>query len=322
MRIFIAGAAGAVGRYLVPQLLEAGHDVVGSATSQSSAQRVAAMGAEPVVMDGLNAESARAAVLSARPDVVVHQMTALSSMSSMRNFDKVFHTTNRLRTEGTDHLLAAAREAGVRRFIAQSYTGWPNARTGGPVKTEDDPLETDPIRTSREGLAAIQHVERVVPAAEGMVGIVLRYGGFYGPGNALAPGGEMWEQVTAHKIPLIGDAGGIFSFVHTEYAAGAVLAAIERGDAGVYNIVDDEPAPVSEWLPELARIVGAKPPTRVPAWVARPLAGGFVVRMMTQGRGSSNAKARRELGWTPLHPTWREGFAELAAAGPGTVRAH
>ncbi|AKU18377.1 NAD-dependent epimerase/dehydratase family protein [Luteipulveratus mongoliensis] len=316
MKIFVAGASGAVGKHLVPQLIRAGHDVTGSTTSEAGARRLRDAGVVPAVMDGLDADSVRAAVLAAEPDVVIHQMTALASLKDMKHFDRQFHRTNLLRTDGTDHLLAAAREAGAKRFIAASYTGWPNERTGGPVKTEADPLDTQPHSDSKETLAAIRYMERVVSEAVDIEGVVLRYGAFYGPGNALAPGGEMWEQVRGRKLPLVGDASGVFSFTHIEDAASAAVVAVDHGGPGIYNIVDDEPAPVSVWLPYLSEVVGAKPPLRVPAWLAKPLAGGFAVGMMTTGRGSSNAKAKRELGWTPTYASWRDGFRATAGVGP------
>ncbi|WP_448810510.1 NAD-dependent epimerase/dehydratase family protein [Agromyces bauzanensis] len=306
MRVFIAGATGAVGSRLVPLLVAAGHEVVGTSRSRERLGELERAGATGVVMDGLDAASVRTAVLEARPDVIVHQLTALSGIAAdLKHFDDGFAVTNELRTRGTDHLLAAAAEAGVGRFIAQSFTGWPNERSGGPVKTEEDPLDPSPTAATRRSLAAIRYVEE---AATGVGGLALRYGGLYGPGNVIGRGGVMLEMVKAGKLPLVGGGTGVWSFCHIDDAASATAAAVTRGAPGRYNIVDDDPAPVSEWLPELARIVGAKPPRHVPAWLARPLIGENGVSLMTKTRGSSNAKAKRELGWQPRYASWREGF--------------
>jgi nucleoside-diphosphate-sugar epimerase len=306
MRVLIAGATGAVGTRLVPLLVAAGHEVVGTSRSEARFGELEAAGASGVVMDGLDAASVRRAVLEARPDVIVHQLTALrGQVGDLKHFDASFAATNELRTRGTDHLLAAAAEAGVGRFIAQSYSGWPYERTGGPVKTEEDPLDPTPTTASRETLAAIRHVEQQTTDAGGLA---LRYGGFYGPGNAIGRGGDVVEMVLARKLPVVGGGTGVWSFCHVDDAASATAAAVMRGAPGVYNIVDDQPAPVSEWLPALARAIGAKPPMRIPAWMARPLIGEHGVSMMTQVRGASNAKAKRELGWEPAWPSWREGF--------------
>jgi nucleoside-diphosphate-sugar epimerase len=306
MRVFIAGATGAVGSRLVPLLVASGHEVVGTSRRAERLGAIEAAGATGVVMDGLDAASVRAAVLDARPDVIVHELTALDGIApDLKHFDEGFAATNALRTRGTDHLLGAAREAGVPRFIAQSFTGWPNERTGGPVKSEEDPIDPTPTAASRETIAAIRHVEQATTDA---AGLALRYGGLYGPGNVIGKGGELLAMVQDGKLPLVGDGAGVWSFCHVDDAASATAIAVERGAPGVYNIVDDDPAPVSEWLPELARIIGAKPPRHVPAWVARPLIGEHGVSLMTKIRGSSNAKARRELGWEPRYPSWREGF--------------
>lgn len=306
MRVFIAGATGAVGSHLVPLLIAAGHEVVGTSRSVGRLPEIERAGARGVVMDGLDATSVRTAVLDARPDVIVHQLTALSGqVGDMKHFDRVFAGTNALRTRGTDNLLAAATEAGVGRFIAQSYSGWPNERTGVPVKTEEDPLDPHPTTASRETIAAIRYVER---RTTDVGGLALRYGTLYGPGNAIGRGGEVVEMVTARKLPIVGGGTGVWSFCHVEDAASAAAVAVTRGAPGIYNIVDDDPAPVAEWLPELARIVGAKPPMRVPVWLAKPLIGEHGVSMMTQVRGSSNGKAKRELGWEPKYSSWREGF--------------
>lgn len=305
MRVFIAGATGAVGGRLVPLLSAAGHEVTGTSRSDRGVRRIEAGGGRGVVMDALDAASVRRAVLDAQPDVIVHELTALSGQVGDMNFDKSFAATNELRMRGTDHLLAASAEAGVGRFIAQSYAGWPSERTGGPVKTEEDPLDPNPTKASRETLAAIRHVEQQTTDAGGLA---LRYGGFYGPGNAIGRDGAVLEMVRTRKLPVVGGGTGVWSFCHIEDAASATAIAVTRGAPGIYNIVDDEPAPVSEWLPELARAIGARPPLRVPAWMARPLIGEHGVAMMTQIRGASNAKAKRELGWKPAWPTWREGF--------------
>jgi len=306
MRIFLAGATGAIGGRLVPLLLEAGHEVTGTTRSPAKADVLRAAGAEPVMADGLDRDAIVAAIAAARPDAIVHQLTALGDLTSLRNLDGAFALTNRLRTEGTDNLLAGAREAGTRRFVAQSFTGWPYARTGGPVKTEDDPLDPDPVPSMSKTLAAIRRLEQTVTQAGG---IALRYGGFYGPGTGLTPGGDQVELIRKRRFPIVGDGGGVWSFIHIDDAAAATLAALERGTPGaIYNVVDDDPAPVREWLPALAAAAGAKPPRRLPRWLARVVAGESVATMMTEIRGASNAKAKRELGWEPAHPSWREGF--------------
>jgi nucleoside-diphosphate-sugar epimerase len=308
MRIFVAGATGAVGKRLVPLLVAEGHEVVGTTRSPEKADELRAAGAEPVVADALDETAVRDAVVDAKPEVVVHQATALSSLVSPRNVDRAFEPTNRLRTEGTDHLLAAARAAGVRRFVAQSFAGWPYARVGGPVKTEDDPLDPDPPKHFRRTLAAIRHLEAAVTSAEGLEGIVLRYGGFYGPATSLAPGGVHNEAIRRRRFPIVGGGTGVWSFAHIDDAARATLAAIERGASGLYNVVDDDPAPVSEWLPAVAEAIGGPPPRRVPTWLGRIVAGDAAVAMMTSVRGASNAKAKRELSWQPRWPSWRDGF--------------
>ena len=312
MKVFVAGATGALGNQLLPALVANGHDAVGMTRSEAKADAVRRLGATPAIADGLDAEAVGAAVGEAAPDVVVHQMTALAGNLDMRNVERGFAQTNRLRTEGTDHLLAAARAAGARRFIAQSYAGWPFERTGGPVKTEDDPLDPDPPAAMRSILDAIRYLERAVTDAAGIEGIVLRYGGFYGPGTSLAvaPPGEHVELVRKRKFPVVGGGTGVWSFIHIADAAAATVAAIERGAPGIYNVVDDDPAPVSEWLPGLASAIGAKPPWRVPRWLGRIAAGDAAATMMTEIRGASNAKAKRDLDWAPRYPSWREGFAE------------
>jgi len=306
MNIFLAGATGAVGRSLIPLLRDHGHTVTGTTRSPEKAAALRALGAEPVVLDGLDRAAVLDAVAAARPDAVINQMTALTGLSDPRKFERAFALTNRLRTEGTEHLLAT----GVERVIVQSYAGWPYAHTGGRVKAETDPLDPHPPKQMRAALAAIRRQEELVTAAGG---VALRYGGFYGPGTGMAPGGEQWEAVQARKFPLVGDGGGVWSFIHIEDAAAATLAALEHWTPGeIYNVVDDEPAPVREWLPAIAAAIGAPPPRKVPRWVAR-LMGEHVVALMCEVRGASNAKARRELDWAPQWPTWREGFAALGA---------
>jgi 2-alkyl-3-oxoalkanoate reductase len=302
LRIFLAGATGTLGRRLVPRLIERGHHVTGTTRSDRGAALLREMGAEPAVLDPLDAPAVHDAVAAARPDVVVHQLTALAGVKFGRNFDRTFAQTNRLRTEGTDILLAAARAAGVRRLVWQSYAGWPYARQGGPAKTEDDPLDPDPPADARESLAAIRHLERAVTEADG---IVLRYGGFYGPGTSIAEGGAHLELIRRRRFPLGGDGRGVWSLVHIDDAAAATVAAIEGGPPGIYNIVDDAPAPAAEWLPAMAKAVGAPPPRRMPGWLVRLAAGPQALTMMTRSRGASNAKAKRKLGWSPVH-TWRE----------------
>jgi 2-alkyl-3-oxoalkanoate reductase len=305
MRVLVAGAAGAIGRRLIPRLVAAAHEVTATTRTADKAEQLRGLGAEPLVVDGLDAAAVTEAVARARPDAIVHQMTALAGKPDLRRFDRWFATTNELRTKGTDILIAAARDAGVARLVAQSYTGWTNPRTGGPVKTEDDGLEPHPPRMQRESLAAIRYLEQVVPAAP-LEGIVLRYGNFYGPGASES----LVELIRKRRMPVIGDGAGVWSWIHLDDAAAATVAALERGVRGVYNITDDDPAAVGQWLPYLAQVVGAKPPLRVPAWLARPMAGAVTVRWMTQGRGSSNQKAKRELDWQPTWPSWREGFRE------------
>ena len=304
MRVFVAGAAGAIGRQLLPQLAAGGHQVTASTRNPAKAERLRALGAEPVVVDGLDAAAVGEAVARAEPEAVIHQMTALSGDFDLRRFDRMFAVTNRLRTSGTDHLLAAAVAAGAGRFIAQSYTGWTNPREGGPVKTEEDPLDPSPPSGQRESLAAIGYLERAVTSAGQLDGIVLRYGSFYGLGASDTLAG----LVRKRKVPVIGNGAGIWSFLHISDAAAATVCALERGAPGVYNVVDDEPASVAEWLPFLARAVGAGAPYRVPRWIGRLAAGETGVSMMTRIRGSSNAKAKRELGWQPAWPSWRQGF--------------
>jgi len=313
MRIFLAGASGALGSRLAPMLVAAGHQVTGTTRTPAKAEALRAAGVEPVVVDGLDRDAIVAAVVAARPDAIVHQLTGLSNLNSLRDFDRAFEVTNRLRTEGTDNLLAAARAAGARRFVAQSYAGWPYARSGGPVKTEDDPLDPEPVPSMSRTLAAIRRLEDTVTGTPEIDGIVLRYGGFYGPGTGMSAGGDQVEMLRKRRFPIIGDGDGVWSFVHIDDAAAATVAALERGAPGIYNVVDDEPAPVRDWLPVLAAAAEAKPPRRLPRWLARLAAGEALTTMMTEIRGASNAKAKRELDWRPAHPSWRAGFAEALA---------
>jgi nucleoside-diphosphate-sugar epimerase len=310
MKIFVAGATGVVGRPLIRQLVERGHEVTGMTRSESKQELLRELGARPVVADALDPDGVARAIAEAEPDVIVHQLTAISAFNP-RHMERDFATTNRLRTEGTDHLLAAGRAVGVKRFVAQSFAPWPYARTGGMVKSEDDPLDDEPPAQVRTTLEAIKYLERAVMSADWTEGIALRYGGFYGPGTSIGlnPLGEQIEMIRARKFPIAGKGTGVWSFIHVEDAASATVEAVEHGRRGIYNVVDDEPAPVSEWLPELAKAVGAKPPRRVPLWLARIAGGEVTAVMMRDLRGSSNTKARRELGWQPRYPSWREGFA-------------
>lgn len=307
MRVFVAGGTGAIGRHLIPALIADGHQVSASTRSAGKSAGLAAAGAVPVVMDGLDRDAVLAAVQKAAPEVIVHQMTALSDLKDFSRFDQEFAVTNQLRTSGTDYLLEAARLAGTRRFIAQSFTGFTNEYAGSLVKTEDDPLNPDPPASARQTLAAIRYVEQAVP---GRVpeGIVLRYGVLYGHGAS----DGILAAVRAGQFPVIGGGAGIWSFTEATDAAAATAAAVTRGAPGIYNIVDDEPAPAAEWVPFLARCLGGEAPQEISASLGRQLAGEFLAAQMTTGRGSSNAKARRELGWAPRYGTWREGFPEWA----------
>jgi nucleoside-diphosphate-sugar epimerase len=310
MRIFVAGATGAVGGRLVPALVSAGHSVVGLTRAAAKAAAIKKMGAEPVIGDGLDMAAMRAIVGSTKPDAIIHEMTDLSG-ADYKHFDRAFANSNELRTRGTDILLAAARETGVKRFIAQSFCGWPYARVGDAVKTEADELDPNPPEQLRRTLDAIRYLEQTVTASTNPEGVVLRYGTLYGPDTGMLDRSTV-EQIRHRRLPLIGDGAGCWSFLHIDDAASATVKAIERGKAGnVYNIVDDEPAQAKEWLPALAQMLGAKPPFHVPAWIARIAAGEHIVSMMTQGRAGSNVKAKKDLDWRPAHPSWREGFAEI-----------
>jgi nucleoside-diphosphate-sugar epimerase len=310
MKIFVAGAAGAIGRRLVPQLVAQGHRVTATTRSADKADLLRSMGAEPAVVDGLDGAAVGEAVARAEPDAIVHQMTALAGVADLRHFDRWFSQTNELRTRGTEHLLSAARAAGVRRFIAQSYTGWTNLRAGDPVKTEDGPFDPHPPRAQSQTMAAIQFLERAVVEAP-LEGLVLRYGNFYGPGAS----DSLVELVRKRRLPIIGEGGGVWSWIHLDDAARATAAALEAGLSGIYNVTDDEPARVSDWLPYLAEVIGARPPMRIPVWAARLAAGEVATRWMTEGRGSSNAKLRAALEWQPRWRTWRDGF-RLALTEP------
>ena len=312
MRVFLVGATGAMGTSLVPRLVKAGHEVFGTSRSSRRAGEIEGLGAEAVALDVLDRAAVGAALERTRPEVVIHQATALQDLdgSAMRNIDTAFVQTNRLRTEGTDNLLAAAGPAGVRRVIAQSFTGWPNEPTGSWVKTEEDPLDPNPPRNARQSMAAVAHLEAAVTAAAHVEGLVLRYGGFYGPGTGMARQGPQTEMIRKRMFPIVGRGDGIWSFSQIEDAADATTAAVTQGAPGLYNVVDDEPAPVRDWLPYLADALGAPPPRHLPGWLARPLIGGVLFRMMTTARGSSNAKAKRELDWTPAYASWRQGFVD------------
>jgi 2-alkyl-3-oxoalkanoate reductase len=312
MHVFVAGATGAVGGPLIPRLRAAGHEVTATTRTPAKAAELQAIGAKVVLADGLDESGMTRAVVEAEPDAIVHQMTALAGKPDMRRFDRWFTTTNELRMGGTDILLAAAKKVGVERFVAQSYTGWTNPTTGGPVKSERDGFDPDPPKMQRESLAAIRYLEETVPAAMPH-GIVLRYGNFYGPGASDA----LVELIRKRRFPVIGDGAGVWSWTHIDDAAAATVAVLHRGDSGLFNITDDEPAQVSEWLPYLAERVGARPPMTVPVWLARIMAGSVAVRWMTAGRGSSNEKAKRELDWQPAWRSWREGFRTgLGSDGP------
>jgi nucleoside-diphosphate-sugar epimerase len=312
MRLLVAGATGALGRHLVPRLIAAGHQVIGTTRHPAKADAIRQLGGEPAVVDGLDGARVREVVLSIRPEVIVHEMTDLSSAADLRHFDRVFATSNRLRSAGLDHLLAAAREASVKRIIAQSFCGWPYAREGATVKSEEDALDPHPPRAFRRTLDAIRYLEDRVTQASDLDGVVLRYGVFYGVDTGLFDP-LFIDQIAKRHVPVIGSGDGWWSFIHIEDAAHATALAVERGrPSSIYNIVDDEPAPVREWLPFLADLVGARPPRHLPAWLGRIAAGKHVVLMMTQVRAGSNAKAKNELRWEPKHPSWRTGFAKVA----------
>ncbi len=298
MRVLLVGGSGAIGSRLVPQLADRGHEVIASSRSAAKAERLRELGAEPIVLDVLDAAAVRAAVATARPEAIVYQATALANSGFSRRLDRTFAQTNRLRTEGTDNLLAAAREAGVGRFVAQSFAPYRYVRAGGPVKTEDDQLDDNPPPSARQTFAAMNHVDQAVTAAGG---IALRYGGFYGDPDVLV------KAVRKRQYPIVGDGAGVLPFIHLHDAAAATVLALDQAGPAIYNITDDESAATRDWLPVLADAVGAKPPRHVPTWLARLILGDALA-MMTQSRGAANAKARKELGWTLRYPSWRQGF--------------
>jgi len=311
MKVFVAGATGAIGRQLVPMLVQRGHEVVGMTRTDSKRELLQGMGARPVVADALDPEAVGRAVGGAEPEVIVHQLTAIPSSLNPRRLERDFAGTNRLRTEGTDHLLSAARGTGVRRFVAQSFASY-FVRTGSAVKSEDDAFDPDPPAAIRTTLEAIRYLEDAVTGADWVEGVVLRYGAFYGPGTSFAvrPPGELVGLIRKRMFPIVGGGAGVWSFVHIEDAAKATVDAVERGARGTYHVVDDEPAPVREWLPVAAEVLGAKRPWRLPRWLGRLAAGEAAAVMMTEARGASNAKAKRELGWQPRYPSWRQGFVK------------
>lgn len=308
MRVFVAGGSGAIGRHLVPKLVAKGHEVVATARSSAKLREIQAWGAEAVVMDGLDPASVKAAITAAHPEVIIHEMTALAAVTDLRNFDRKFALTNRLRTEGTRFLSDTAKQTGVRRLVAQGFTGWTNERDGSPIKDETSRLDPHPSKAMHKSLEAIAELEKTVTAATGVEGLVLRYGNLYGPGST-----ALLDAVRRRKLPVVGSGAGLWSFVHLADAAEATLAALDHGSPGLYNIVDDDPAPAAEWIPYLANVADAKPPFHVPAWAGRVAAGDAVVSMMTETRGSSNSKAKAVLSWTPRYASWREGFRSWVA---------
>jgi nucleoside-diphosphate-sugar epimerase len=310
MKILVTGGTGAIGKFLLPLLLDNRHEVVALTRSVTKAPLLEDSGVAAVIVDPLDKPGLVAAVRRAEPEVIIHQLTALSDVGNFRRFDQEFALTNRFRTEVTDTLLAAARTIGTRRFIAQSYCGWPYAKKGGPVKTEDDPLDPKPPESFTKTLAAIRYLEEKVQSTTFLQALALRYGMFYGPGTAIGKGGAIFKMVKKRRFPVVGGGGGVWSFIHVLDAARATVAAISHGAPGIYNIVDDEPAKVVTWLPALARAIEAKPPHGIPHWLGELMIGKAGVSMMTQIRGCSNAKAKRELNWTPLYPSWRIGFAD------------
>jgi nucleoside-diphosphate-sugar epimerase len=308
MKVLVAGATGGLGRSLVPQLVAAGHEVTGMIRSESGAAGVRAFGADVVLADGLDAAAVRAAVESVRPEVVVHQMTALKGGIDFKHFDDSFAMTNRLRTEGTDNLLAASQAAGVRRFVVQSYAGWNLQHGGSATRTEADPLDPNPVPATRQTMAGIKHLESAVTNAEGIEGVALRYASFYGPTGDIGKGGSMVELIRKRRLPIIGDGSGIWSFIHYDDAAAVTVKAIESDVIGIFQVADDDPAPVKEWLPEFARILGAKPPRHVPTWIGRLAVGDAGVAAFTEIRGADNRLAKETFGWQPGYASWREGF--------------
>ena len=310
MRVFLAGATGAIGRTLLPALIQDRHDVIALSRSAQKASRLEAQGARVTIADAFDRDAVTAAIRKAEPEVVIHQLTALTGVGNFKKFDREFAVTNRLRTEVTDTLIAAARHAGARRFIAQSYCGWPFAREGGAVKTEEDPLDPHPPASFVSILAAIRYLEEAVRRATDLQAVALRYGMLYGPGTAIADGGTIVRLVHKRMMPIVGSGAGVWSFTHVSDAASATVAAVRRGAPGIYNVVDDDPAPVATWLPALAQALGAKPPRRCPVWLGRVMFGDGGASMMTTIRGGSNAKAKREFAWEPAYASWRRGFVE------------
>ncbi len=310
MKVLVAGATGAIGRQLVPRLLTAGHEVIAMTRTASKQEALRGMGAHPVIADALARDSVAAAVAQADPEAIIHELTSIPASLDIRHFDQDFAATNRLRNEGTDNLLSAGAAIGVDRFIAQSYAGWPTARRGPMVVDEKQPLDPSPAKAMRETHGAIRHLEQAVSSADWTEALVLRYGALYGPGTSLARGGDQTEMIRRRRFPVVGGGTGVWSFLHVQDAAEATVRALEQGPPGIYNIVDDDPAPVSEWLPAASEMLGVGPPRRVPRLIGRLLAGEVAAVMMTEIRGASNEKAKRELGWTPAHPSWRDGFAQ------------
>ncbi|MEV0290164.1 MULTISPECIES: NAD(P)-dependent oxidoreductase [unclassified Kribbella] len=308
MKVLVAGATGGLGRSLVPKLIAAGHEVTGMIRSESGAAGVRAQGADVVLADGLDAAAVMAAVDAVRPEVVVHQMTALKGGIDFKKFDQSFALTNRLRTEGTDHLLAASQAAGVRRFVVQSYAGWNMLQEGSATKTEADPLDPDPVPAQRQTMAGIKHLESAVTSADGIEGVALRYAAFYGPTGDIGKGGSIVEMIRKRKLPLVGNGAGVWSFIHYDDAADVTVKAIESDATGIYQIADDDPAAASVWLPEFARILGAKPPRRIPVWLARLAIGDTGVAAFTTIRGVDNTLAQKTFDWEPGYASWREGF--------------
>ena len=308
MKVFVAGATGVVGRRLVPLLVASGYDVVGMTRTNAKEGWLRQVGAEPVIADGLDRAAVMQAVMRAEPDVIIHEMTGLTGVKSFKKFDDEFALTNRLRTEGTDYLLEAARAAGTRRFIAQSYGNWNYERTGTALKSEDDAFDPTPPVNQRKTLEGIVYVEKTVVGASDLEGIALRHANHYGPGTSFALDGDLLKLIRKRQLPVIGDGGGVWSFIHVDDLAQATVAAVERGLPGVYNIVDDEPVASRDWIPALAEAVGAKAPRHVPVWLGKLAAGEVGVSMMTQIRGTSNAKAKREFGWKPQYASYRDGF--------------
>ena len=310
MKVLVTGGTGAIGKFLLPLLLENKHEVVALTRSVTKAPQLEDSGVSAIIVDPLDKPRLTAAVRRAEPEVIIHQLSALSGVGNFRKFDQEFALTNRFRTEVTDTLLAAARTIGTRRFIAQSYCGWPYAKKGGPVKTEEDPLDPTPPESFARTLAAIRYLEGTVSKTTFLEAIALRYGMFYGPGTSIGKGGAILKMTRKRRFPIVGGGGGVWSFIHILDAARATVAAISRGAPGIYNIVDDDPAKVATWLPALAKAIEAKPPYRIPHWLGELTIGKAGVSIMTQIRGCSNAKAKRELNWTPIYPSWRIGFVD------------